>query len=101
MALLHNDLDEAERRFRLSFNWNPGFAIGRINLAFVHVQRDRYQDAIDIVTPLIAGTLEQRFTVLGPRFGPLREAMHSTVGVALWALGDLDGAEQSFYHAAR
>ncbi len=101
VALLHNDLDEAERRFRLSFNWNPGFAIGRINLAFVHVQRDRYQDAIDIVTPLIAGTLEQRFTVLGPRFGPLREAMHSTVGVALWALGDLDGAEQSFYHAAR
>jgi len=101
VALLHNDLDEAERRFRLSFNWNPGFAIGRINLAFVHVQRNRYQDAIDLMTPLIAGTLEQRYTVLGPRYGPLREAMHSTVGVALWGLRDFAGADQAFRHAVR
>jgi membrane protein required for beta-lactamase induction len=100
IALLRNDLDEAERRFRLSFNWNTSFAIGRLNLAFVHVQRDRFQDAMDIVTPLLAGGIEQRLTVLGPRFRPIREALYSTLGVSRWGIGDLDGAEEAFRNAA-
>jgi tetratricopeptide (TPR) repeat protein len=101
VALLNNDLDEAERRFRLSFSWNPSFTIGRINLAFVHVERDRYQDAIDILKPLIASTSRRRFPLTSTRFGPLQEAMHSTLGVALWAQGDLDGAEAAFSRATR
>lgn len=101
VALLNYDLDEAERRFRLSFSWNPSFAIGRLNLAFVHVERDRYQEAIDILTPLIASSPERRFPLLGTRAGPLQEAMHSTLGVALWAQGDLDGAEAAFGRATR
>ena len=101
VALLNNDMDEAERRFRLSFSWNPSFAIGRLNLAFVHVERDRYQDAIDILKPLIASSAGRRFPLLGTRVGPLQEAMHSTLGVALWARGDLDGAEAAFRRATR
>ena len=101
VALLNNDLDEAERRFRLSFSWNPNFAVGRINLAFVHVERDRYQDAIDIVKPLIASSPGRRLPLLSARFGPLHEAMHTTLGVALWAQGDLDGAEAAFSRATR
>jgi len=101
VALLNNDLDEAERRFRLSFSWSPGFAVGRINLAFVHVQRDRYQDAIDIVKPLLPSSLGRRLPLLSARFGPLNETLQTTLGVALWAQGDLDGAEAAFSRATR
>ena len=101
VALINNDLDEAERRFRLSFSLNPSFDVGRLNLAFVHVERDRYQDAIDILKPLIASSPEWSFPLLGTRARPLQEAMHSTLGVALWAQGDLDEAEAAFSRATR
>jgi Flp pilus assembly protein TadD len=101
VALMNNDLDEAERRFRISFSLNPSFDIGRLNLAFVHVERDRYQDAIDILKPLIASNPARRFPLLGTRARPLQEAMLSTLGVALWAQGDLDGAEAAFSRATR
>lgn len=102
LALLNNDIDEAERLFRLSFRWNPSFAVGRLNLAFVHIQRDRYQDAIDILRPIIASSAGRRIPLLGTRVGgPLQEAVHSTLGVALWAQGDLDGAEAAFDRATR
>lgn len=101
VALLNNDLDEAERRFRLSFYWNPGFTVGRINLAFIHVERDRYQEAIDLLTPLIAGGLRQRLSINSRRSAPLQEAILNTLGTALWALGDLDGAEAAYKRATR
>jgi len=101
VALLNNDLDEAERRFRLSFYWNPGFIVGRINLAFIHVERDRYQEAIDLLTPLITGGLRQRLFNHSRRSAPLQEAMLNTLGTALWALGDLDGAEAAYKRATR
>ncbi len=94
-ALLRNDLDEAERRFRRSFNWNTTFAIGKLNLAFVLIQRDRYQEALDVLNPLVALSLEPRFAPV-QRFGPLRESLHSSIGVARWGLGNLDGAEEAF-----
>jgi tetratricopeptide (TPR) repeat protein len=101
VALMNNDLEEAERRFRISFSLNPSFDIGRLNLAFVHVERDRYQDAIDILKPLIAISPARRFPLLSTRARPLQEAIHSTLGVALWAQGDLDGAEAAFSRATR
>ena len=101
VALLNNDLAEAERRFRLSFDWNPGFTVGRINLAFIHVERDRYQEAIDLLTPLIAGGLRQRLSINSRRSAPLQEAILNTLGTALWALGDLDGAEAAYKRATR
>ncbi len=101
VALLNNDFAEAERRFRLSFDWNPGFAVGRINLAFIHVERDRYQEAIDLLTPLIAGGLRQRLSINSRRSASLQEAILNTLGTALWALGDLDGAEAAYKRATR
>lgn len=101
VALLNNDLAEAERRFRLSFDWNPDFTVGRINLAFIHVERDRYQEAIDLLTPLIAGGLRQRLSINSRRSAPLQEAILNTLGTALWALGDLDGAEAAYKRATR
>jgi hypothetical protein len=38
---------------------------------------------------------------LPSRVAPLQEALHSTIGVARWGLGDLDGAEASFRAAVR
>lgn len=102
VALLNNDLDEAERRFRLSFYWNPSFIVGRINLAFVHVQRDRYQEAIELLTPLIPpGDLRQHLYLSNNslRSSLLQEAMLNTLATALWAQGDLDGAEAAYKRA--
>ena len=101
VALLNNDLDEAERRFRLSFDRSPGFNVGRINLAFVHVERDSYQEAIDLLTPLIAGGLGQRLSIPSKRSALLQEAILNTLGTALWAQGDLDGAEAAYKRATR
>jgi tetratricopeptide (TPR) repeat protein len=101
VALLNNDLNEAERRFRLSFDRSPGFNVGRINLAFVHVQRDSYQEAIDLLTPLIAGGLGQRLSIPSKRSALLQEAILNTLGTALWAQGDLDGAEAAYKRATR
>jgi len=101
VALLNNDLNEAERRFRLSFDRSPGFNVGRINLAFVHVERDSYQEAIDLLTPLIAGGLGQRLSIPSKRSALLQEAILNTLGTALWAQGDLDGAEAAYKRATR
>ncbi len=101
VALLNNDLDEAERRFRLSFDRSPGFNVGRMNLAFVHVERDKYQEAINLLTPLIAGGLGQRLSIPSKRFALLQEAILNTLGTALWAQGDLDGAEAAYKRATR
>ena len=99
VALLKNDLDDAERRFRLSFDLNPPFAIGRINLAFVHVQRDKYQAAIDLLKPMISNARWLPASLIREGSEPVREAIHSTFGVALWAQGDLDGADAAFRRA--
>ena len=62
---------------------------------------DRYQEAIDLLTPLIAGGLRQRLSINSRRSAPLQEAILNTLGTALWALGDLDGAEAAYKRATR
>lgn len=95
VALMENDRAAAERRFRSSFRTNTTFNIGRLNLGFVLIELDRYQDALDILTPLVPIGLTAA-AVSSTRWAPLMEALHTTIGVARWGLGDLDGAEESF-----
>jgi len=100
VALMENDKAGAARRFRNSFTTDPNFNVGRLNLGFVLVELDRYQEAIDLLTPLTSVTLSPTAAMRGS-FAPLFEALHSTIGVARWGLGNLDGAEQSFRNAVR
>ena len=101
VALMENDRVEAERHFRGSFAENRGFHVGQLNLAFVLIELDRYQDALNILTPMLSLNLQAGLTLDNGSFAPLIEALHSTIGVARWGLGDLDGAEASFRAAAR
>ena len=100
VALMENDKAGAARRFRNSFTTHPIFHVGRLNLGFVLIELDRYQEAIDLLTPLTRVTLSPSAAMSGA-FAPLFEALHSTIGVARWGLGDLDGAELSFRDAVR
>jgi hypothetical protein len=100
VALMENDRVAAERYFRESFRMNTDFNIGRINLGFALIELDRYQDALDLLVPLTGVDLMPGVALSG-RWAPIAEALHSTIGVARWGKGDLDGAEEAFRTAVR
>ena len=100
VALMETDRAAAERYFRESFRLNPDFNVGKLNLAFALIELDRYREALDLLTPLVSVPLIPDITLPG-RTAPLKEALHSTIGIARWGLGDLDGAEESFRTAVR
>ena len=97
---METDRAAAERYFRESFRLNPDFNVGKLNLAFALIELDRYREALDLLTPLVSVPLIPDITLPG-RTAPLKEALHSTIGIARWGLGDLDGAEESFRTAVR
>lgn len=100
VALMEDDRATAERFFRETFRLNTGFNVGRLNLGFALIELDRYREALDLLTPLVSVSLIPEIALPG-RTAPLQEALHSTIGVARWGLGDLDGAEASFRTAVR
>lgn len=100
VALMEDDRATAERFFRETFRLNTGFNVGRLNLGFALIELDRYREALDLLTPLVSVSLIPEIALPG-RTAPLQEALHSTIGVARWGLGDLDGAEESFRTAVR
>ena len=100
VALFENDRVAAEGYFRDTFRLNTSFNVGRLNLAFALIELDRYREALDLLTPLTSVAIIPEIALPG-REAPLQEALHSTIGVARWGLGDLDGAEASFRTAVR
>ena len=100
VALFENDRVAAEGYFRETFRLNTSFNVGRLNLAFALIELDRYREALDLLTPLTSVAMIPEIALPG-REAPLQEALHSTIGVARWGLGDLDGAEASFRTAVR
>jgi predicted Zn-dependent protease len=100
VALMEQDKAGAESAFRASFALNQGFNIGRLNLGFALIELDRYQEALDLLNPLVSAAMVSEIALPG-RLAPLTEALHSTIGVARWGLGDLNGAEESFRAAIR
>ena len=100
VALFENDRAAAEGYFRESFRLNQSFNVGRLNLAFALIELDRYREALDVLTPMTSVAMIPEIALPG-REAPLQESLHSTIGVARWGLGDLDGAEASFRAAVR
>lgn len=101
VALLENDLSKAESHFRRSFATNQEFHVGRLNFAFTLIQRDLYQQALEVLTPLLPSHRWRLFANRERGFAPLIATTYDTAGVARWHLGDLDGAEASFRAATQ
>ncbi|MEZ4386620.1 MAG: tetratricopeptide repeat protein [Candidatus Krumholzibacteriia bacterium] len=53
-ALDQGDLTEAERQFRLARRTDPGLLVADYNLALVLIKRGRHEDAVALLTPLVA-----------------------------------------------
>ena len=93
--LTQNALPGAEKHFRDAAAFDGSFHVARLNLAFLLVQLDRYEEAIETVSE-----------VIDPWYWPaeadptLLATGHVTRGVAQWGLGDTDAAQASFSYAA-
>jgi tetratricopeptide (TPR) repeat protein len=91
-----NKITDAEVHFRNAIEAAPDFGVAYLNLAFVHVQNDDYQSAIDIVSEWI-----------DPWYWPklkspvLRAAGHVIRGVGHWGLEHYDEALAEFAYATR
>lgn len=94
IALMRNDISEADRRFSELVEKHPKFAIGYLNLAFLRVHQDRYDEALQVVHRM----LKPRPLTDVPQ---LRCAAYVTLGVAAWAKGRHREAEASFARAVR
>ncbi len=94
--LTQNSLPEAEVHFRDAVSFDPEFHVAKLNLAFLLVQLDRYEEAIETVSH-----------VIDPWYWPhesdgvLLSTGHVIRGVAQWGLENTDGAQASFAYAAR
>ena len=92
LALEQNDIAKASQFFEDALKVRSTFAIATLNLAFVRVHQDRYQDAINLVRPLMeSGILQNDPALLGPAY--------TTWGVAAWGLKKLNEAATAFQSA--
>jgi len=89
LALAQNDDKKAASLFEEALKIRSSFSIAALNLAFMRVHQDRYQDAIELVSALIkSGNLDGSPMMLGPAY--------TTWGVAAWGLGKQDEAAALF-----
>jgi tetratricopeptide (TPR) repeat protein len=93
-ALLENDVDRAGTLFEQAVKDADGYSAAMLNLGFVRVQQDRYDEALEAVRPVI----ERRAQ---PRNPALHSSGHTISGVAHWALKRYELAERHFAEAAR
>lgn len=94
VALLEKDLDKAGELFELAVKDTNNYSAALLNLAFVRVEQDRYQEAIEAVAPVVARQAR-------PRNPGINAAAHTITGVAYWALKQHALAEQQFARAVR
>jgi tetratricopeptide (TPR) repeat protein len=94
IGLMRNDLDLAERGFQAAIETKPDFGVGHLNLAFLRVHQDRYDESIAAVRRLLGGQGR-------PAIGPLAAGAHITWGVAAWGLGQRQEAARLFEQATR
>lgn len=92
LALVRQDLAEADQHFAAALALDPGFFIAQLNRAFVRVGQDRYRDAIDLVSDQMVPRPKTSDSVL-------LAAAYTTWGVALWGLDRTDEAAEKFRRA--
>ena len=95
LALLEQNQVMARRDFEKAISSDPGQPIGYLNLAFLNVHEDRYQDAIDAVGKVIHPSY---WPMTGNRV--LLATGHIIKGVAETEMGRFRDAEASFRKAA-
>ncbi len=94
LALLQQNQVLAREDFTKAMTSDPNQAVGFLNLAFLDVHEDRYQDAIDLADK-----------VIHPNTWPvttdpvLRASGYTIKGVAQTEMGDYTAAEKSFRNA--
>ena len=92
IALEQGDPDKAAGYFEAASRLRPDFAIAHLNLAFVRIHQDRYQDALDISRRIVDRGLS--------RLDPVLQASAYTTGaVAAWGLKHFDDAAAQFERA--
>ena len=94
VALMNRDIPEAENRFTQALAIRPDLDVGRLNLAFVRTQQDRYEDALALLRPVV----ELR---LSPPQPPVLAAAQITWAATAWAMGDIAEGERRFGEALR
>lgn len=93
-ALLEKDLNKAGALFELATQDTVNYSAALLNLGFVRVEQDRYEDALKAVLPVINRQAR-------PRNPALHASAHTISGVANWALKRHDMAERHFAEAVR
>jgi hypothetical protein len=93
-ALLDKDLTKAGELFELAAKDTNNYSAALLNLGFVRVEQDRYEEALQAVQPII----ERRAR---PRNPAIHAAAYTLRGVANWALKRHAIAERDFAEAAR
>ena len=89
IALHQKDDKKARSLFESVIERRPDFAVGYLNLAFIAIHQDKYQDAIDILQKALdQGLLQHDPALLGPAY--------TTIGVADWGLKKYDEAAVQF-----
>ena len=92
IALEQGDDKKAAQFFADAIKARDDFAIARLNLAFVQVHQDHYQEATETIGRLIdSGQLSNDPALLGPAY--------TTLGVAAWGLKRYDEATAHFQSA--
>lgn len=93
LALQMGDDAKATAFFEAAMRERPDFAIPYLNLAFVRVHQDRYQEAIELCRRIVESGAFEKDPVLAA-------AARTTWGVAAWGLGRFDEAATEFRDAA-
>ncbi len=93
-ALLDHDLAKAGELFEQATKDTYNYSAALLNLGFVRVEQDRYEDAIQAVQPII----ERRAR---PRNPAIHAAAFTTRGVANWAMKRHADAQRDFAEAVR
>ena len=93
LALQQADDGKAAALFEEAIRQRPDFAIAYLNLAFVRVHQDRYQEAIDLSRRIVESGAFMKDPILAA-------AARTTWGVAAWGLRRFDDAAAEFALAA-
>ena len=92
VALEEGDDGKAARFFEEALKIRSSFTIAALNLAFVRIHQDRYQDAIDLMRQLIeTGALKDDPRLLG--------SAYTIWGVGSWGVKNVNDAATQFRNA--
>lgn len=94
IALMRNDLDDADRRFTTLVAEHPRFAVGHLNLAFLRIHQKRFEEATRSAHRMLS---PRRLT----RIPELVSAAYLAQAIAAWGDNDFHAAQDMFARAVK